>query len=265
MQTFLQRFFQASAWPMQTPEPYSMFHIVLTAAGLLTAVFGARMLATRSRGKRSSDRVLLVCGLALAVSELYKQGFLYYIVDGGVYDWWYFPFQLCSVPMYLCLVIPLLGGNAAAPIRRSLCTFIQDFGLLGGIMALAEPTGLFHPYWTLTLHGLCWHFMLVFLGLYCALDGSSCREPGGFTSVLPLFAACCVIAAVINVTARPLGSADMFYISPYYPNGQLVFHAIALKIGITAGSLIYLAGVVLGGLLCHMACWRLTARRFTAG
>lgn len=261
MQTLLQRFFLASAWPMQTPEPYSIFHIVLTAAGLLAAVFGARRLTARHRGKRSSDRVFLACGLVLAASELYKQGFLYYVVTSRVYDWWYFPFQLCSIPMYLCLVIPLLRGKYAAPIRRSLCTFIQDFSLLGGIMALAEPTGLFHPYWTLTLHGLCWHFMLVFLGLYCAFDGSSCREPGGYVTVLPLFAACCVIATAINVTAHPLGSADMFYISPYYPNGQLVFHEIALEIGIAAGNLIYLTGVVLGGFLCHIACCRITARR----
>ncbi len=270
MQTFFQRFFQASAWPMQTPDPYSMFHIVLTAAGILMAVYAARRLAAqkltaRPQGKCSSDRVFLVCGLILAASEIYKQGFLYYAVNGCVYDWWYFPFQLCSLPMYLCLAIPLLRGESAAPIRRSLCTFIQDFGLLGGIMALAEPSGLMHPYWTLTLHGLGWHFMLVFLGLYCAMSGSSNREPGGFISVLPLFAACCVIATAINVAAHPLGNADMFYISPYYPNGQIVFHEIALEIGIAAGNLIYLTGVVFGGFLCHLACCRITARMFKEG
>ena len=46
----------------------------------------------------------------------------------------------------------------------------------------------------------------------------------------------------------------MFYISPYYPNEQIVFHRIALGIGITAGNLIYLTGVALGGFLCHLGC-----------
>ena len=286
MHTFLQRFFLASAWPMQTPVPYSMFHIVTAAAGILAAVWAARRLAAQdsaapgtvtrkpspldsaapqSAARRPpphfTNRVFFISGLVLAASELYKQGFLYYVVNNGSYDWWYFPFQLCSVPMYLCLAVPLLRGKSFDRVRRSLCTFIQDFGLLGGIMALAEPSGLMHSYWTLTLHGLGWHFMLIFLGLFCAFSGSSCREPNGFLSALPLFAACCVIATAINVAVHPLGNADMFYISPYYPNEQLVFHQIALEIGIAAGNLIYLTGVALGGFLCHMACRRITARR----
>ena len=53
----------------------------------------------------------------------------------------------------------------------------------------------------------------------------------------------------------------MFYISPYYPNGQIVFHQIALEIGITAGNLIYLTGVALGGWICHVACRRIAHRR----
>ena len=159
--------------------------------------------------------------------------------------------------MYLCLAIPFLRGKRYLRARRAVLTFIQDFALLGGAMALAEPSGLMHPYWALTMHGLCWHFILIFLGLYCALSGEAAREPAGFLSVLPLFIACCVIATLINVAAHPYGDADMFYISPYYPNGQIVFHQIALEIGVTAGNLIYLTGVALGGFLCHLACGRL--------
>ena len=159
MQELLQRFFQASAWTMQTPVPYSPFHLSLTALGICAAAWMARRLAA---GRRK--HVLFVCGLILAASELYKQGFLYYIVNGRSYDWWYFPFQLCSVPMYLCLAVPLLSRPEYARARRTACTFIQDYGLLGGFMALAEPSGLLHSYWTLTLHGLCSHFMKILLG-----------------------------------------------------------------------------------------------------
>lgn len=237
---------------MRTPVPYSPFHLSITALGICTAVWAAHRLAARRR-----KHVLFICGLLLAASELYKQGFLYYVVNGRSYDWWYFPFQLCSVPMYLCLIIPLLSGPKFARARRAVCTFIQDYGLLGGVMALAEPSGLFHPYWALTLHGLCWHFTLIFLGLYCAESGESGREPAAFLHTLPLFCVCCAAAMLINVAAHPYGDADMFYISPYYPNGQIVFHEIALEIGIAAGNLIYLTGVVLGGFICHLGCSRL--------
>ena len=52
----------------------------------------------------------------------------------------------------------------------------------------------------------------------------------------------------------------MFYISPYYPNGQIVFHQIALTIGTAAGNLLYLAAMVLGGFICHLSLGRLFPR-----
>ena len=241
MLSFIKTLLQASAWPIQTPEPYSAFHILLCAAGIPLAVFLARRLA---RTGTHPCGVLFICGLVLAVSELYKQGFLYFVAGQGRYNWWYFPFQLCSVPMYLCLILPLFKHTPHCRTEKCICTFMQDFALLGGVMALAEPSGLMHPYLLLTLHGFLWHFMLIFIGLYCAMTGLGGRTPGDFVSMLPLFLACICIATFINVASHPYGNADMFYISPYYPNGQIVFHQIALTIGTAAGNLLYLAAMV---------------------
>ena len=250
------QFLALTAWRMQTPKPYSAFVLSLTTVGIFLAVCTAIFLA-----KYSSRKIFCFCGMFLAISEVYKQGFLYGIVNHQTYDWWYFPFQLCSVPMYLCLILTFLPDNRCPRIRTLLCTFIQDFGLLGGIAALAEPTGLLHPYWTLTLHGLCWHFLLIFLGLYCCLSGQSDTTRSGFWKMLPLFGLCALLATCINVATHPYGNADMFYISPYYPNGQIVFHQIALKIGVTAGNLFYLLGVVVGAFLCHCLCHTIKIKR----
>ena len=112
---------------MEAPSPYSAFHLGLTAAGLLTAFLLARRLSRTQR----PVKLLFICGLLLALSEVYKQLFRYYIVNGGHYDWWYFPFQLCSVPMYLCLLLPLLQTAWHGRIARAFYTFLQDYGLLG--------------------------------------------------------------------------------------------------------------------------------------
>ena len=155
-----------TAWEMETPKPYSAFHLALCAAGIPLAVLAARRLA-KKRGA-APKAVLFSCGLFLLFLELYKQAFLFFIEFDGHFNWWYFPFQLCSIPMYLCLLYPQSGKYSAV-----FSTFIQDFGLLGGIMALAVPAGLMHPYWTMTLHGFLWHFLLIFLGLYCGMSGLS--------------------------------------------------------------------------------------------
>lgn len=51
-------------------------------------------------------RIFFSMGLLLFASELWKQCTLTFILNDGIYDFWYFPFQLCSIPMYLLLVFP---------------------------------------------------------------------------------------------------------------------------------------------------------------
>ena len=109
-------FFQATAWTMDTPKPYGAFHLVLTVLGVSLSIFLARKFSFPER-KAGPDTILFLCGLFLGLTELYKQGFIYYIENGRTYDWWYFPFQLCSIPMYICLAAPLLHSEKhfAAP------------------------------------------------------------------------------------------------------------------------------------------------------
>ena len=233
---------------MNPPAPYSLFHIIFIAIGLAAVVFLAYY-TTRKINSSRLPRLLFFCGLLLAATECWKQLFLYYVVNEQTYNWWYFPFQLCSLPMYFCLILPLVPSRDG---QRVLCTFMQDFNLLGGVMALAEPSGLMHPFLVLTLHGFIWHFILIFIGLYCAFAGLGGQSLSEFADTLPFFCGCAAAATFINVASHPYGNADMFYISPYYPNGQVVFHQIALTIGTVPGNILYLLSVVLGGFLFHV-------------
>ena len=146
----MKEFIIKTAWMMVPPQPYSAFHICITAVGFLIAVLAAYVLS-RKMERKFFIRLLFFCGVILTASEIYKQLFLYYVVNQEKYDWWYFPFQLCSLPMYFCLLLPLVKNRK---LQLIILTFMQDFNLLGGIMALAEPSGLLHPYWFLTMHGL---------------------------------------------------------------------------------------------------------------
>ena len=136
MYIFLQSILRMTAWPMTPPVPYSAFHILLTVFGAGFAVSFARFFGKKIRSMASPEpyfrHILFSCGVLLALMELYKQAFLYVIEFHGHFDWWYFPFQLCSIPMYICLAAPLLHSEKT--LRRA-ATFLQDFGLLGGIMA----------------------------------------------------------------------------------------------------------------------------------
>lgn len=277
-----------TAWPMTPPAPWSAFHVIFLLAGLAAVACLIRLLCPPSRASKYSPSVpgdglppappspapkdsplpalpasksrsspapapglvLLACGLILMAGEIYKQLFLYEVVNEGAYDWWYFPFQLCSTPMYLCLAFPFLPRGRC---RQTAAVYLQSFGFLGGVMALLEPSGLMHPYWTLTLHGLVWHIFLIFIACYCTASGLAGRDRRHFVSALLLFFLFCLMATAINLLT--VGRADMFYISPYHPITQVVFHEISLALGIWPGIGIYLASICAGAWVSRRLLW----------
>lgn len=238
---------------MLEPTPYSLFHIIITVAGISFVCMLAWKL--RHLSTRTFRTVIFCCGLFLSISELYKQLFLYYIVNEGHYDWWYFPFQLCSLPMYLCLMIPPFHSSRSS---RVWYTFLQDYALLGGIMALAVPSGLMHSYWTLTLHGFFWHFILIFVGLLTCMNCRADSSNSAYRKILILYGFCCAIATIINISCASYGEVNMFYISPYYRSSQIVIKQIAIAFGNMTAVTCYILLSCLGTYIIHFSCRKLS-------
>lgn len=94
------------------------------------------------RGLERLERFLFCTGLFMGASEIWKQWTLTFVLGGGHYNWWYFPFQLCSVPMYLLLLFPVFH---ASHVKRIFCTFLMDIGLLSGIGAFLDTSGMHYP------------------------------------------------------------------------------------------------------------------------
>jgi hypothetical protein len=81
------------------PEAYGLFHIVLIVVGLTLCITLAWL--CRNLDDRRNRILLLSFACALIASEVFKQCFLFYVIEGGAISWGEFPFQLCSMPMYL--------------------------------------------------------------------------------------------------------------------------------------------------------------------
>ncbi len=201
-------------------------------------------------------RTLFFCGIILAAMELIKQYLLYYTVYDHCFDWWFFPFHLCSVPMYLCLVIPWLSAKS----KTVCCTFMQNFNLLGAAAALIAASGFPDQHWYLLFHAYVWHILLLFIGVLIPVTGHSDKRWRSYFSTLLLFAACCLIATVINIAAPDM-KADMFYISPYHEIRQPIFYQIGQQMGILYGHLIYLAATCAGAAVIHFLFGRLSFLR----
>lgn len=135
--------------------------------------------------------------------------------------------------------------------KIALCTFMQDYSILGGVTALIISEGFSNIHWTLTVHGYVWHILLILLSVLIALTGRADVSRKGFLHTLPLFFTFTTIALIINVAAPGHGRANMFYISPYYPTPQPIFHEIALALGIWPANIMYLLTIVFGGFIVH--------------
>ena len=243
----------------------------------------------------ASRRVILGFGVFFLLMEAAKQGWLYFIYfggpdaagpGGGAYNIWYLPFQLCSMPLYLCLWYGLFwrgndrdagGAGVGEAVSRgtTVLTFLMDFGFLGGLCALLVRTGFTQqgqP--VLMIHGYLWHIGMLALAVYifAAERGRAANRKGAdpgrsdgvfswrsFEKAAGLFFGLAAAAVALNILLHHFGNADFFYLSPFHRTTQPVFHDIEGQLGRLAGKLIYVASVVGGSALVH-GLWRWLAR-----
>jgi len=216
----------------------------------ILAVIAAATVALYFILKRLSEqkliRLLFLLGAAMLVLEIWKQWFVYRYVYGGTLSAWFFPWQLCSIAMYLSFLMPLLKGRA----QDTALVFLATFSFLAAVVALVFPGDMLRPQILLFCHGFLYHGAMVVESLIAALILLR-REKAPFLPSVWLFLALAAVAEIINVVSHALFSerkmaSNMFNITPYYPSTQPVFHEIAVSLGILPEILIYLALIILG-------------------
>ena len=252
-----------TAWRMDAPALFGGFHIAAALIAVAAAAAAALFFARRVKGCSGPDsritRILSITGWILVILEIYKQLFLYCIVNGGAYDWWFFPFQLCSVPMYLCILLPLAGDG----LKKTFLSFMGGYTFISAVATLIYPEDILRPYAALTIHGFVWHGLLLFISLFILLTGSAGAEARSLLSAAALFALLCVIAVLINMAVEPLMQNDpgiphswaaMFYMNPYHISPQPVVSNIQKAAGIPAGLILYGLAIAATGSLVDVFC-----------
>lgn len=208
----------------------------------------------RKISKERYGRFLTFLSIAMLVSEVWKQWYLTFVLNGGHYNVWYFPFQLCSLPMYLYLFYEKMPEQW----QKRIDIFIMDFSLMGGVAVFLDPSGMQYSRWMLTVHSYLWHYLLIFLG---CLSGFRWMEMGTggflrdslreFVNALPIFCAGALLATVLNLTLWRFGEISMFYLSPFETSNQIIFRDIARNAGILVGNISYFLAMVAAAFIFH--------------
>lgn len=202
----------------------------------------------------------LLCGFLMAASEIWKQLYLTFGINGGSYDWWYFPFQLCSMPMYVLLLLPHAKKGR---LRQALLAFLMCYGTLGGIAVFADTSGLHYPVVSLTVHSYLWHILQIAVGLLAGIvfrqESGKCRRFRPFVDASFLYLLFCAAASLINSLVSPHASINMFYINPRYQMTQVIFCLLVPHIGNNAAILTYIGSTILGAGILFLF-WKLIFR-----
>lgn len=243
----MKEFFEATAIVMEKPQSYGLFHLLFFFIGLAISIVIAFLL--RKTNEKQNKIVLGVVGGFLILTEIYKQLFYYYIMPPvGQYTWWIFPFQLCSIPMYICVALLFIKNEK---VKSFLYEFLFTINMFGGLVSFCEPSGLNHSYLALTLHAYIWHMLLIFLGLYLYFSKRACTNAKGYLKGIAVFGVFCGVAQILNVALRSKPGFNMFYISPYVQSSIAVFSTFYAKYGWFVNMILYLLAICIGSAVIY--------------
>jgi len=234
----MKEFLEWLAVPMERPQSYSAFHLIFTFVGITVAIVLAFLL--RKLNDKQNRILLGVIGGALAISEIIKILFTNQIINNGNFAWWVFPFQLCSIPMYLCIICAFVKNEK---FNSFLYEFLFAITLTTAIMPFVEPSGLHKDYIFLTLHSYIWHLTLIFLGFYMYFSKRACTNKYGFLKGMAVFGIVTIVAFILNLSIRQPGF-NAFYMSPFVPSQIIVFDKIYLTAGWFVANLVYVIAIL---------------------
>lgn len=250
---------------MEKPVPYGWFHLLSLALTVALTV----LLALRGQhfSKKKVCDWVLGTAILVALLEVYKQ-INYTFGDGSgepQYQWYAFPWQFCSTPMYIGL---LAGIIRKGKVHEALCAYLATFSLFAGAAVMFYPTTVFISTIGINIQSMICHGTMIAIGVFLFASGHVRLEHKTILKALPVFAATVLTAVALNEIAYQTGlleehTFNMFFISPYcepsLPVYSLVQGVIPFPwclvlyiIGFSAASyIILLAAMGVGKLIVH--------------
>ena len=227
---------------MNTPPAFGWFHllaIALVIVGIVVVCLTCRNISDKK------FRIIVLCvSLLLIGFEIYKQLNFSYdpSTDTWDYQWYAFPFQFCSTPMYVMLLIACLKEGK---FRDFLCSFLATFGLFAGLIVMIVPGDVFISTIGINIQTMVHHGAMVVMGVFMYVSGKAKIEHKTVLKGAAVFAVFVVVAFGSNMLFHHFGNGEnfnMFYIGPYIPCHLPVLSTIWPLVPYPIWLIIYLVG-----------------------
>ena len=213
---------------MTTPKPYGAFHLCALAIVIVTAALISHF--GRNAKDRSFRAVCFVFWALYFLFETYKQINFSFNYNGGEpywdYQWYAFPFQLCSAPLYVLPFVFLTRDGS--PVRRAAVAFMSTYVLFAGAAVMLYPSTVFIGTIGINIQTMFWHGSQVILGCFFLTRHRNELGARYFLSGAVFFLAmlCVAVALDLIVPRFTDETFNMYFISPLFPSSLPVLSGI---------------------------------------
>jgi len=216
---------------MQRPTLFGWFHLLSLALTVALTVF--LCLRYKNRSEKIRFMVLAVAVIVLLL-EVYKQINYTFSYEDGItanYQWYAFPFQFCSTPMYIGL---LAGLTKKGKIHEAACAYLATYAVFAGLCVMIYPGDVFIKTIGINIQTMICHGTMISVGVCLLATGYVKLEHKTILRAIPIFAACIAVAMIMNETAVATGiigdeTFNMFYISPHF-EGTLPVYSLVQQV-----------------------------------
>jgi len=231
---------------MTRPVPYlslseSWFHyLALTIAVVASVVFS--VLLKNANDRQIKRFILLFAGLLLSF-EVYKQ-LIFSYQAGWNYQWYIFPFQFCSTPMYVALFAGLTNHKK---IQQALINFLGTYGLFAGLAVMLYPNDVFVTTIGINIQTMVHHGAMMVVGVVL-LSNKVKLTSKSILGATAVFAVLVTMAIVMNYAYNTWiaeSTFNMFFINPLYRNHLPILSQIEPLVPHTIFIVIYIVGFAL--------------------
>lgn len=242
---------------MVRPKPYGWFHLLWVGIAIITIVF--LFFRRRKNTEKQLKMVLGIYGVTAFILEALKQivWSVEYISSTNTFSWdyqWYAaPFQLCTMPIYVCLICLFLKKGL---LRDSLLAFMAYITILGSLATAIIPNDVFVEDILINIHTMWLHLGSLVVSVYLLMSREVVVGKKDFRNAIVTFVVFMLIANALNIIVYNIGALNgetfnMFYISPYFESTLPIFNIIYGVVPYPVFLIIYFVALTLGAYVIY--------------
>lgn len=231
---------------IERPVVFGWFHWVWIALTILVAV-ALCIWHKRSGTEDRVRRVVMGNAIFVIILEIYKMINYSFLESNGYafdFQWYAFPWQFCSTPMYVGL---LAGIIRKGKVHESLMAYLATFSVFAGLCVTIYPGDVFIEVLGINIQSMICHASMISVGVYLFYSDYVKLEHKTILKAIPVFAVCVTIALVLNEVVYHSGilngeAFNMFYISPYFDSTLPIYGAVHNAVSAPWNIVIYILG-----------------------